>query len=123
MPVPVGSDQEVKGLLNTHTPIMIKASSAKDESSEPAEPDTKLPRLDSDMSGTGMAVDKFEEELKTANIEATKVIKDNVNPDTDTILTWTKSQGSGLNSADADPWATPAVDWDPVAKSPRLYSS
>ncbi|KAG6860059.1 hypothetical protein C0995_016382 [Termitomyces sp. Mi166 len=107
------------------------ASSAKNKSSEAAEPDTKRPKVDSETSGAEVAVGKFEEELKAANVQVIKVddsaimneaeqlqvIRDNVNPDIDAVPTWAKSEGWGLNSDDADPWATSAVDWDPIVKS------
>lgn len=99
-----------------------------ESSSEPAEPDAKRLKLDNQSSGSKVAVDKFEEELKAANVEVIKVddsalmkeaeqleiIRDNVNPDINTVPEWAKSEGWGLNSDDADSWETPVIDWGPV---------
>ncbi|KAG6919776.1 hypothetical protein DXG01_001615 [Tephrocybe rancida] len=97
------------------------------------EPDAKRPKLDNEEPGAKTAVDKFEEELKAANVEVIKVdddvlmkeaeqlqvIKDNVNPDIDALPTWAQNEswGSTADDDDSDPWAVPAVDWDPVVKS------
>ncbi|KAG6863855.1 hypothetical protein C0991_002601 [Blastosporella zonata] len=77
------------------------------------------------------AGDKFEEELKAANVEVIKVdqdvliqeaeqvqiVKDNVNPDMDTSPAWAEEEGWGSTTDKADLWAMPAVDWEPVVKS------
>ncbi|KAG6875987.1 hypothetical protein C0992_001542 [Termitomyces sp. T32_za158] len=105
-----------------------EASLTKDESSESAEPDAKRLKLDCEADGSKAAVDKFEDELKAANVEVIKVddsalmkeaeqlqiIRDNVNPDINTVPTWAKSEGWGLNSDDVDSWETTALDWGPV---------
>ncbi|KAG5733548.1 hypothetical protein E4T56_gene17151, partial [Termitomyces sp. T112] len=112
----------------------VETSSIKDESSECAEPDAKRPKLDDETTHAKTAVDKFEDELKAANVEVIKVddsalmteseqlqiIRDNINPDIEAIPTWAKSEGWGLNSDDPDPWAIPIVDWDPIVKPSLL---
>ncbi|KAF5388292.1 hypothetical protein D9615_000822 [Tricholomella constricta] len=109
------------------------------------ERDAKRIKLDTDVTEAApedddvkMAVEKFEEELKAANVEVIKVddnvllknaeklegIRDNLNPDIDALPTWAAdSEGWGNNDdtwGDAendvvDQWKPVVVDWTPPA--------
>ncbi|KAG6855961.1 hypothetical protein H0H87_008975 [Tephrocybe sp. NHM501043] len=97
--------------------------------------DANRPKIDNTEVSSKTAADKFEEELKAANVEVIKVdedvimkdaeqlqvIKDNLNPDIDALPVWAKIEGWGsevkiegwgTDAADVDPWMTPTIDWD-----------
>ncbi|KAF8076846.1 hypothetical protein FPV67DRAFT_1618811 [Lyophyllum atratum] len=104
------------------------------------EPHAKRAKLHTDETEPSdpveAAVERFEEDLKAANVEVIKVdsdplmqdaeklqgIKDNLNPDIDVLPPWAHSAewGSTItdDKDDTDPWAPVAVDWAP----PILHS-
>ncbi|KAG5642522.1 hypothetical protein DXG03_002595 [Asterophora parasitica] len=108
------------------------------------EHEAKRAKLDPDTAAPAdeaqVAVDRFERELKAANVETIKVdelladteklqgIQDNLNPDIDTLPAWatddpSSSGGWGASTSDAwpadngddDPWNPVDVEWAPVA--------
>ncbi|KAG6812932.1 hypothetical protein H0H92_015252 [Tricholoma furcatifolium] len=99
------------------------------------EPDSKRAKLDvEEGDNTKSAADKFDEELKAANIikidpdvmmrdaEALEAIKDNLDPEVDVNPSWGgNSEGWGSSTDDVDnSWGAPVVDWEPAFR-PSLF--
>ncbi|GLB34237.1 hypothetical protein LshimejAT787_0111210 [Lyophyllum shimeji] len=126
-----------------YKPIPAVEPEKKPDSEQPrdlagGEPDAKRPKLDTEHGEAAKrddaqaAVDRFEAELKAANVEVIKVdddlmkdaeklqvIKDNLNPDIDALPTWAKSDdwprasndaGSGWGRSDSG-WGNGPEGW------------